>query len=925
MANSDKNIVITPNNGSANANPNIVFSGSFDPSQPATDPITLTVLPTTPGAINFSGSTGNLLLIRNNLDNTVYTQGNVTASYFIGNGSQLTGIGTASTANTAQTVTNNAQPNITSVGTLSSLSVSGNANIGNIGTGIITATGNITGSNLVTGVPGGVFTNTISAAGNANVGNIGATNGVFTNVSGNGSALTAITGANIIGTVPNATHAITANTVTNNAQPNITSVGTLTSLSVSGNITAGNINGGNLTQANYIVGTSEVRIGNVPGENWSRIQHLNTSNSYGFNSPLNQMLVITNEEATVKQALVLADATTSYSSPMFGVSVYEGNNSGPSTGNETWVPIFTVTGTGDISTAGTITSGGLSVTGNSNVGNIGTTGFITATGNIQGGNLITSGTLSAGGNANIGNIATGIISATGNVTAPFFIGNGSQLTGIVATTSQAVTNNAQPNITSVGTLTSLSVSGNTNSGNVNVTTAITRNNRNVPTYVAQPTAPADPMLGDQWYDTDSGVLYQYQNDGVSSYWQDMSTNVGTLSNLSVSGNITGDYFIGNGSQLTGITSNVAQTVTSNAQPNITSVGTLTSLSVSGNVTGLNFIGCLANGTTSICIPVANGNINFTVGGQTNEMVFTSTGANINGYITVDGNATITGVARRIISDFNNANIANRTYFQTASGNTTSIAAVPNGNLIGTEQTNFAVYNKANVANSGFAVMGIDANVMILGGGKTGTGTALPLILVTDDIERGRVATSGTFLWGKTINDVSSENGFLIEGDGRITSTIDDATATVNTNHVYNRNAVNNGYRFYVNSDGGVFNYSANDVNLSDERTKTDIQPATNYLQKICAIPVRTFKYKDQSDDNLNLGVIAQEVEAIAPELVSTNGFGNNLPYDEIPLKGIYTADMMFALMKAIQEQQEIINDLRDRIIALESANTPGES
>ena len=46
---------------------------------------------------------------------------------------------------TAQTVTTNAQPNITSVGTLTSLSVSGNATIGNIGT-----TGNITSGNLKT-------------------------------------------------------------------------------------------------------------------------------------------------------------------------------------------------------------------------------------------------------------------------------------------------------------------------------------------------------------------------------------------------------------------------------------------------------------------------------------------------------------------------------------------------------------------------------------------------------------------------------------------------------------------------------------------------------------------------------------------------------------------------------------------------------
>jgi len=76
---------------------------------------------------------------------------------------------------------------------------------------------------------------TITASGNANVGNIGANNAVFSNIS--------VTG-NISGNVSGTT--LTANlitgTLTTNAQPNVTSVGTLTSLSVSGNINAGNVN-----------------------------------------------------------------------------------------------------------------------------------------------------------------------------------------------------------------------------------------------------------------------------------------------------------------------------------------------------------------------------------------------------------------------------------------------------------------------------------------------------------------------------------------------------------------------------------------------------------------------------------------------------------------------------------------------------------
>jgi len=62
-------------------------------------------------------------------------------------------------------------------------------------------------------------------------------------------------------------------------------------------------------------------------------------------------------------------------------------------------------------------------------------------------------TLSSIGNTVAGNLLTaGLVSATGNVTGNYFIGNGSQLTGVTAT--------------GIGTLSSLSVTGNTTTGNL---------------------------------------------------------------------------------------------------------------------------------------------------------------------------------------------------------------------------------------------------------------------------------------------------------------------------------------------------------------------------------------------------------------------------------------------------------------------------
>ena len=107
-------------------------------------------------------------------------------------------------------------------------------------------------------------------------------------------------------------------------------------------------------------------------------------------------------------------------------------------------------------------------------------------------------------------------------------------------------------------------------------------------------------------------------------------------------------------------------------------------------------------------------------------------------------------------------------------------------------------------------------------------------------------------------------------------------------------------RMSVRSNGGIANVQANDVNVSDVRLKKNIELAGNYLDKICAIPVKTFLYKDQTDEFLNLGVIAQDVESVAPELIDSGGFGET-PEDGVPLKSIYQTDLQFALMKAIQE------------------------
>jgi hypothetical protein len=263
---------------------------------------------------------------------------------------------------------------------------------------------------------------------------------------------------------------------------------------------------------------------------------------------------------------------------------------------------------------------------------------------------------------------------------------------------------------------------------------------------------------------------------------------------------------------------------------------------------------------------------------------------------------------------------------TVSDSTTGIPIIRLSGFTGTDNSNYSVIQFYNEDGSGqgpniaASIKALTASNGDASGGQltfsTSTGTGAE---GTEATERMRIDSSGNLLVGKTGSSDDTGTGLIFRGSvGNMTCTADSATS-VNTYHLYNLNATNNGYRFYVNVNGGINNFSGNNVNLSDERTKKNIEASGNYLNKICAIPVKLFNYKDEAEgEQRTLGVIAQDVEAVAPEFVNNDGWEGTSPKDGVPLKTIYTTDMMFGMMKAIQEQQAIINDLKARIETLES-------
>ena len=618
---------------------------------------------------NISGQVGNALVagtVYSNAQPNITSLGTLTRLTISGNttSGNFTTTGDVSGGTLTGTLTTAAQPNVTSLGTLSGLTSTGtidftgasnvslgvvsNLHIGGGTNGYVLQTNGSGGLTWVspgsTGIAGsntqiqfndggsfgassgltfdkGTLTLSVTgniSSGNANLGNL-ATANFF---SGNGAQLSAITGANVTGTVANANVATFAGTVTTNAQPNITSVGTLSSLSVTGTVDAGNVYANAGTVGGQFLKGDGYQISNIAGGN--------VTGQVG--NALVAGTVYTNAQPNITSVGTLVDLTVTgnVSAGNVTATLYTG------TLTTAAQPNITSLGTlADANVTGNVVIGGnLVINGNLNYVNVDTLNVedpvIELGGGPNGAPLTTNdgkdrGTLLhyySGGaidafmgwdNSNTEFVLSSNVTNSndvmtfnelGNVRAAYFLGNGSQLTGVAATTATTagtVTTNAQPNITSVGTLSSLSVTGNVDAGNLNANAGTVN-----ALYIKGDGYQLSNIAGANVTGTVANANVATFAGTVTTNAQPNITSVGTLSSLSVTGDgtfgnvwanagtIGGQFIKGDGYQLSNIAGGnvtgqvgnalVAGTVYTAAQPNITSVGTLSSVSVSGNAT-----------------------------------------------------------------------------------------------------------------------------------------------------------------------------------------------------------------------------------------------------------------------------------------------------------------------------------------------------
>jgi len=360
--------------------------------------------------------------------------------------------------------------------------------------------------------------------------------------------------------------------------------------------------------------------------------------------------------------------------------------------------------TGNVSGGNITTVGLVSATGNVTGGNITTAGLVSAVGDVSGGSLTTSGTITDGtlsiasgiitsgvsatfsGNVNGGNLTSGgVVEVTGNV-----IGGNVTTAGLVLATG----NVTGGNVTTAGLVLA---TGNVTGGNLT-----TAGLASVTGNVTAGNLVTDGEITDGTLTINSGVIAS----GVSATFSGNATagNLNTGGVLSATGNVSGGNIttgakvvaVGNIDTTSGIFNGDGYGISNIA---------------AGNIVGLNLSG-ISNGTSNVNIATEDGNVTVGVGGNSDILILTTTGANITGtlnatgIITGDGGGLSNVVGANVTGEVTFAATANAVAGANVSGQvanalvsgTVYTAAQPNITSVGT-LTSVSVSGIANVAGN----------------------------------------------------------------------------------------------------------------------------------------------------------------------------------------------------------------------------------
>ena len=233
--------------------------------------------------------------------------------------------------------------------------------------------------------------------------------------------------------------------------------------------------------------------------------------------------------------------------------------------------------------------------------------------------------------------------------------------------------------------------------------------------------------------------------------------------------------------------------------------------------------------------------------------------------------------------------AGESYITSAGGTPSRFDALAN--------TVFGSYNR--VRNSDrMTVLGSNNDILFEDGGFKQTGSEITILGTDNKIEIDQnvdAVNLGIFGTNFTLTQPAMVQNTFYIGNPKIEDTTDLKALT----------------RVFVAADGGMF--VTGDViayALSDKKYKENVKLIESPLEKLLKIRGVTFDWNKDQDvyEGHDIGVLADEVEKVLPEVVENRRTGKAVRYEKLtPL-----------LIEAVKAQQEIIDSLTARVEALES-------
>jgi hypothetical protein len=203
----------------------------------------------------------------------------------------------------------------------------------------------------------------------------------------------------------------------------------------------------------------------------------------------------------------------------------------------------------------------------------------------------------------------------------------------------------------------------------------------------------------------------------------------------------------------------------------------------------------------------------------------------------------------------------------------------------------------------------------------------PLTFIANDAERMRITSGGK---GELLVGTSSASGWssanrgLLELNGGSSGSalfglkINDVQRAYfyhNNSNLYIENMLAGASVYVISISGGVY-LAANATSWtsnSDERLKNINSNIDNALSKLMTLRAVNFSWKTDETNKENLGLIAQDVEKVFPQVIDKNKLPSKPDKeqtDETEYLGVRYQELVPVLIAAIQEQQAQIEELR---------------